>query len=545
MAALAARSDLVLAICPPHGALDTARAIGPFTGLYVDANAVSPATAGGDPRRRGGRRRPLRRRRHHRPAARRLATLRGSTSRAPTRPRWPSSSPAARCEALVLDGEPTAASALKMAYAGWTKGTAALLLTMREAARAHGVEDALVREWEHSIPSLPERSAQAARAGRREGLAVGGRDARDRRHAGRRRPPDGLPRGGGRGLRAPLGHAPGGADGALERLAATIRRRPWPVSPPSSPSPSARSPTRAPPAACAARARCPASSTAATTTRCRSPSTSASCATRSPRAAPWSSSSSAATATPAVLQDAQRHPVRGHTMHVDFLRVNLNVAIHAVVTPGAPRRRGRPGHQRGRRARARHPRDQHRGAAERHPRAPASSTCPRCRSTTRSSCPPSRRPPGSRSSTTPTRPWSPPSPRPSSRPSSRPSTRRPRSSRRPSSSARARRPPTTRATGEGDVGRRRRRRRELRVARARAPALRRGLGSGRLARRRARQPGRALRAHAAQRRLRGGRGARAPLGAAAPQAEVRRALHRRPHRARRPARGRAVARRPT
>jgi large subunit ribosomal protein L25 len=38
------------------------------------------------------------------------------------------------------------------------------------------------------------------------------------------------------------------------------------------------------------------------------------------------------TGTPAVLQDAQRHPVRGHTMHVDFLRVNLNVAIHAVVT---------------------------------------------------------------------------------------------------------------------------------------------------------------------------------------------------------------------
>jgi hypothetical protein len=64
----------------------------------------------------------------------------------------------------VLDGAPTAASALKMAYAGWTKGSAALLLTMRAAARAHGVEDALVREWEHSIPSLPDRSAQAARA---------------------------------------------------------------------------------------------------------------------------------------------------------------------------------------------------------------------------------------------------------------------------------------------------------------------------------------------------------------------------------------------
>ena len=37
-------------------------------------------------------------------------------------------------------------------------------------------------------------------------------------------------------------------------------------------------------------------------------------------------------ATPAVLKDAQRHPVRGHTMHVDFLRVNLNVASHSIVT---------------------------------------------------------------------------------------------------------------------------------------------------------------------------------------------------------------------
>jgi large subunit ribosomal protein L25 len=36
-------------------------------------------------------------------------------------------------------------------------------------------------------------------------------------------------------------------------------------------------------------------------------------------------------ATPAVLKDAQRHPVRGETLHVDFIRVNLNVAIHAVV----------------------------------------------------------------------------------------------------------------------------------------------------------------------------------------------------------------------
>jgi len=35
--------------------------------------------------------------------------------------------------------------------------------------------------------------------------------------------------------------------------------------------------------------------------------------------------------TPVVLKEAQRHPVRGETTHVDLLRVNLNEAINAVV----------------------------------------------------------------------------------------------------------------------------------------------------------------------------------------------------------------------
>jgi 3-hydroxyisobutyrate dehydrogenase-like beta-hydroxyacid dehydrogenase len=162
VAALAARSDLVLAICPPQGALDTARAIGPFTGVYVDANAVSPATAAGI-------------RAIVEAAGARYVDggIIGPPPDGSNAPRLYLSGADAHAvadlfagsalEALVLDGEPTAASALKMAYAGWTKGTAALLLTMRDAARAHGVEDALVREWKHSIPSLPERSARAAR----------------------------------------------------------------------------------------------------------------------------------------------------------------------------------------------------------------------------------------------------------------------------------------------------------------------------------------------------------------------------------------------
>lgn len=36
--------------------------------------------------------------------------------------------------------------------------------------------------------------------------------------------------------------------------------------------------------------------------------------------------------TPAVLKDAQRHPLRGETTHVDLLRVDLAKPIHATVT---------------------------------------------------------------------------------------------------------------------------------------------------------------------------------------------------------------------
>jgi len=38
-----------------------------------------------------------------------------------------------------------------------------------------------------------------------------------------------------------------------------------------------------------------------------------------------------AKATPVVLKEAQRDPVRGHTVHVDMLRVRLDEAIHATV----------------------------------------------------------------------------------------------------------------------------------------------------------------------------------------------------------------------
>jgi 3-hydroxyisobutyrate dehydrogenase-like beta-hydroxyacid dehydrogenase len=168
VAELVARSDVVLSIVPPHGAVETARAIGPFAGIYVDANAISPATAaevraivedagaryvdGGiiGPPPQGE---PTTRLYLSGPEAPAVAELFAATG-LPT---------------PVLDADPTTASALKMAYAGWTKASAALLLTVRAAARAHGVEDALVAEWEQSIPALPDRSRQAAQAADEKG----------------------------------------------------------------------------------------------------------------------------------------------------------------------------------------------------------------------------------------------------------------------------------------------------------------------------------------------------------------------------------------
>ncbi len=43
--AVATEAELVLSICPPHAALDVARSVAGFAGIYVDANAISPDRA--------------------------------------------------------------------------------------------------------------------------------------------------------------------------------------------------------------------------------------------------------------------------------------------------------------------------------------------------------------------------------------------------------------------------------------------------------------------------------------------------------------------
>jgi hypothetical protein len=56
-----------------------------------------------------------------------------------------------------------------MAYAAWTKGTAALILAIRALARAEGVEQTLVAEWQQSQPALTARPHVAARSALQKG----------------------------------------------------------------------------------------------------------------------------------------------------------------------------------------------------------------------------------------------------------------------------------------------------------------------------------------------------------------------------------------
>jgi 3-hydroxyisobutyrate dehydrogenase-like beta-hydroxyacid dehydrogenase len=155
------RAEIIMSICPPDAALDVARAVAGFEGTYVDANAISPTTArevaavieaGGASYVDGG--------------------IIGAPPAAPGTTRFYLSGPGAgsvrdlfsgtALDARVVAGELTAASAVKMAYAAWTKGTAALLLAVRAMARAEGVEADLLGEWALSQPRREARSARAA-----------------------------------------------------------------------------------------------------------------------------------------------------------------------------------------------------------------------------------------------------------------------------------------------------------------------------------------------------------------------------------------------
>ena len=146
LAALCARAGIIVSICPPHAALEVARAVAAegYCGIYVDANAISP--------------------RHAREIAGMVAAggadfvdaavvgpppLRGRGTRLYLS--GPSAAAVAACfpaDRLILElvgAEPGRASAIKLCHSAMHKGSLALLFATLAAAEGAGVRPELER----------------------------------------------------------------------------------------------------------------------------------------------------------------------------------------------------------------------------------------------------------------------------------------------------------------------------------------------------------------------------------------------------------------
>lgn len=156
--ALCDNSHFMFSICPPDQACAVAQQVAEsgFTGTYIDCNAVSPATT----------------EQVHSIVSQQGATfvdggiigppaVSGGTTRlylsGPSAPMVAELFIGSFVDARVLGADPGAASALKMAYAGWTKGSAALLMSQFAFAQQLNVESALLEECGLSQPGLTTR----------------------------------------------------------------------------------------------------------------------------------------------------------------------------------------------------------------------------------------------------------------------------------------------------------------------------------------------------------------------------------------------------
>ena len=157
--ALVEQADVIISVCPPASAFDVASAVATtgFDGIFVDVNAISPATArviGGQFRRfvDGG---------VVGPPVRSVGSTRlylSGDDADVVAELWAGTA----LETRVVAGGAGSASAVKICFAAWTKGSAALLLAVRALAAAEGVEDALLAEWATSMPDLAAQSDRSA-----------------------------------------------------------------------------------------------------------------------------------------------------------------------------------------------------------------------------------------------------------------------------------------------------------------------------------------------------------------------------------------------
>ena len=154
--------EVIVSVCPPESASQLAEEVAAqnFAGLFADVNAIAPQRA-------------LQISKHF-PDRYVDGGIIGPPALQPGTTRLYLSGPRASevhqlfnksaLEPLVMTGALTAASALKMCYASWAKGSAALLLNTRALAEALDIGDSLEAEWERSQAGTLAR-AQATIAG--------------------------------------------------------------------------------------------------------------------------------------------------------------------------------------------------------------------------------------------------------------------------------------------------------------------------------------------------------------------------------------------
>jgi len=163
VARLCAEVDIVASVCPPHAAEDIANQVlaAGFGGTFLDANAIAPQRAQriGQAMEQAG-----------------IAFVDGGIIGGPA---WKpgtvlylagrQAGEVAACfsagplETRVLGPAVGRASALKMCYAAYSKGTTALLCAVLAAAERSGVRDELFAQWAGEEAGKDRREAQRVR----------------------------------------------------------------------------------------------------------------------------------------------------------------------------------------------------------------------------------------------------------------------------------------------------------------------------------------------------------------------------------------------
>ena len=164
-------SDIILSVCPPHDAEDVALQVKQhaFPGLFVDCNAIAPEKS--------------------RQIAERFGYQNFVDGGIVGGPAWKSESGTrlylsgdrseeiaalfgnSPLETTIIPGEIGAASAMKMVFAAYTKGTTALLAAILGVAEKEGVRNVLESQWGQTFTEQTYQRvvANSAKAWRFEG----------------------------------------------------------------------------------------------------------------------------------------------------------------------------------------------------------------------------------------------------------------------------------------------------------------------------------------------------------------------------------------